>query len=563
MSMIEDVSGSNSTELSCIRELVESLDQIVFLASADLSRIFYISPAYERVTGYTCESVYENPRRWIDQIHEDDRPMVQESVNHRLSGKLQGRTETEYRMVNANGSIRWLRCVITPLSDESGKLDRLVGLLEDITVRKQEELALEEVQTELSGAVLNRTQELSLTISRLEREIDRRKKIEAELRRSELRFRRLFEANIVGVLFSDVYGNIFDANEAFLEMSGYSRSDLPLRWDRMTPPEWTHLSQWAIEQLYRVGRVAPWEKEYYRKDGTRVPVLVGVGLLDRETGQCVSFVINLTRRKAAEEQVRDVSLQLEHAARLSAMGEMLADMTHEIHQPLGVIANYANGSMRRLKAGRLTVGALKDRLREIAAEALRVSEVLRRIREFIRRREPERKPIDLNNLILDALQLTRLEQGKKGVAVIVRPDRGLPPVQADRVQITQVLVNLLLNAVQALSTDGRKAPKILISTFVNDEGMVELCVTDNGPGIPAADLPKIFDRFFTTKPGGLGLGLPISRSIMEAHGGKLWCDSPPGESATFHLTLPASRQSTGQKHNSSPESTVEAQQNPR
>ncbi len=141
------------------------------------------------------------------------------------------------------------------------------------------------------------------------------------------------------------------------------------------------------------------------------------------------------------------------------MGELLADMAHEIHQPLGVIANYANGSLRRLKKGQLTVGALKDRLREIAAESMRVAEVLRRMREFIRRREPDRKPVNLNAIVMDALQFTRFERREHRVAVMVRPDRDLPSVQADPVQITQVLVNLLSNAIHAVSNPRCEFPK--------------------------------------------------------------------------------------------------------
>jgi two-component system sensor kinase FixL len=246
----------------------------------------------------------------------------------------------------------------------------------------------------------------------------------------------------------------------------------------------------------------------------------------------------LSKLKKAEEQVRDVQLRLDHAARLSVMGELLADMAHEIHQPLGVIANYANGSLRRLKKGQLTVGALKDRLREIAAESMRVAEVLRRIREFIRRREPERELVNLNTIVADALQFTRLERRHHGVSVTLRPDHDLQPVEADGVQITQVLVNLLSNSIHAVSEFMLESPRITITTQLTADGQAEVVVADNGPGIAADDLPKIFDRFYSTKSSGLGLGLPISRSIVEGCGGTLTCDSKPGESAIFRLTLP-------------------------
>jgi PAS domain S-box-containing protein len=538
MSLVEDLGRSAGFELVHLRELVESLDQIVFLIAGDLSRVFYVSPAYERITGYSCDRLYENPRAWTELVHEEDRAFVSARLAQRLSGEIQGRSEMDYRIRTASGEIRWLRNILTPVVDESGHVERLAGLAEDITASKQTELALKEVHADLARKVERRTQELLQTVTRFDREIEQRKQVEAELRRSEARFRRLFETNIIGVMFSDVYGNITDANGAFLQMTGYAPADLPLRWDKMTPPEWSHLSELALEQLVREGTVTPLEKEYIRKDGTRVPVLIGGALLDREAWRCVFFVLDLTRRKMAEDQVREVSLQLEHASRLSVMGELLADMAHEIHQPLGVIVNYANGSLRRLKKGQLTVGALKDRLKEIAAESMRVADVLRRIREFIRRREPDRKLVDLNVIVMDALQFTRFERREHRVAVMVRPDRSLPAVQADQVQITQVLVNLLSNAIQAVSSTRREFPKILISTYVTDDGLAEIAVADNGPGVAVDDLPRIFDRFFTTKSGGLGLGLPISRSIVESHGGRLACDSQPGESTVFRVTLP-------------------------
>jgi PAS domain S-box-containing protein len=345
-------------------------------------------------------------------------------------------------------------------------------------------------------------------------------------------------ANIVGVIFADVHGTIHDANDAFLEMTGYSRKDLPLRWDLMTPAEWVEGNVRGNEELRRMGRVTPWEKEYFRKDGSRVPVLLGGALLEPDGDETVFFVIELSKLKKAEEQVRDVQLRLDHAARLSVMGELLADMAHEIHQPLGVIANYANGSLRRLKKGQLTVGALKDRLREIAAESMRVAEVLRRIREFIRRREPERELVNLNTIVADALQFTRLERRHHGVSVTLRPDHDLQPVEADGVQITQVLVNLLSNSIHAVSEFMLESPRITITTQLTADGQAEVVVADNGPGIAADDLPKIFDRFYSTKSSGLGLGLPISRSIVEGCGGTLTCDSKPGESAIFRLTLP-------------------------
>jgi PAS domain S-box-containing protein len=539
MSPVPKLSRSKRGELARFQRVADSLEQSLILVAADLSQVFYVNPAYERITGFSCESLYEDPRAWIEPIHEEDRPRVLAAVAKRRSGEVRGRAELEYRIRTAFGETRWLRSVTTPAADEAGQADCFVELAEDITHRKQADLTSKAQPGKVARDADSPTEDLTQTVARLEQEIEQRKQIEIDLRRSEARFRRLFDVSLIGVLFSDIYGNVTEANPAFLEMTGYSRSDLPLRWDTMTPREWSHASELAVQQLVREGTAQPLEKEYLRKDGTRVPVLIGAALLDRETWACVTFVIDLTVRKNAEEQLREVNLQLEHASRLSVMGEMLADLAHEIHQPIGAIANNANGSLRRLKQGELAADALEDRLREIATESMRVANVVRRVREFIRLREPERQLVDLNVIVNDALQLTRLERREHRVAVILRPDGDLPPALADRVQITQVLLNLFSNAIHAVSGPSCESPKILVSTYVNETGLPEISVADNGPGIAADDLPHIFDRFFTTKSGGLGLGLPISRSIIESHGGNLWCDSVPGESTVFRFSLPA------------------------
>jgi PAS domain S-box-containing protein len=535
-------------DLSAVRDLVDSLEQILFLISADWTRAYYISPAFERVTGHSLASLAHNLRDWTSLVHPDDQAAIHEKIVERAAGRQHGRVEMEFRIITPNGETRWLRSVVSQIPGPEGEGDRLVGLAEDITERKLAEIELKRKEAELAQSVELRTTQLSLTVENLEREIEQRKQVEAALDRTTRRFRRLFESNIVGVLFSDIHGMLHDANDAFLEMTGYSRADLPLRWDKMTPAEWADDSRRAIEQLQRVGRVAPWEKEYFRKDGSRVPVLVGGALLESNGEETVFFAVELSKLKNAEEQVRDVQLRLEHASRLSVMGELLADMAHEIHQPLGVIANYANGSLRRLKKGQLTVGALKDKLREIAAESMRVAEVLRRIREFIRRREPERELVDLHVVVADALQFTRLERRQHGVSVVLRPDRDLLPVEADGVRITQVLINLISNAIHAVSEFMLEAPKITITTRLTPKGKAEVTVADNGPGIAAQDMPHIFDRFFTTKSSGLGLGLSISRSIVEACGGQLSCDSKPGEGAVFRLSLPTAQVADSQKH---------------
>ena len=325
MCPIDELTRSKRVELARFHELAESLDQSLVLVAADLSHVFYASPAYERMTGVSCASLYDSPRLGRSQSMRKTGQGF-ELVAKRVSGELQGKSEMEYRIRTASGETRWLRSVITPAFDEAGQADSLRRIGRRHHGCKQAELRLKVEQRELAAKSELRAEELSRTVTRLQQEIEQRKQIESELRRSETRFRRLFEANIIGVLFSDIYGSINEANEAFLANDGLFAFRSPLRWDNMTPREWSHASELTVQQLVARGLCRQSRRSTFGRTARGFLVLMGSALLDRETWQCVTFVIDLTGRKNAEEQVREVNLQLEHASRLSVMGEMLADL---------------------------------------------------------------------------------------------------------------------------------------------------------------------------------------------------------------------------------------------
>jgi signal transduction histidine kinase len=192
----------------------------------------------------------------------------------------------------------------------------------------------------------------------------------------------------------------------FLTSIGYTKTTLP-RWDKLTPPEWRALDEEKLVQLRTEGIASPWEKEYIHKSGRRIPILIGAAQLDAESESCIAFIIDLTDRKAAEEEIGRLNGRLDQASRLSVMGEMVAGLAHEVHQPLAVIANYANGAARRLKQKKATVRELDQHLRDIAAESMRAAEVLRKIRQFIKRRD---EAVSINTVIRDSLRLTQFDR---------------------------------------------------------------------------------------------------------------------------------------------------------
>jgi len=254
----------------------------------------------------------------------------------------------------------------------------------------------------------------------------------------------------------------------------------------------------------------------------------------------------LSRQRAAEaratlELARRQS-ELAHVLRVSAMGEMAAQLAHELTQPLSAIANYAAGCRRRLQPDAARHQALLEAVDRISAEALRAGEIIRRLRNFVRKEEPQLRPVDINAVVAEVVTLVGGDAREHGIDLQLTLDPTLPAVEADPIQLEQVIFNLVRNAVEAMQSDPGPSGVIGITTRLTAAAAIELLVCDAGAGISADDAEKIFEPFHTTKPAGLGMGLAISRSIVEAHGGTLSMTRNPTRGVTFTFALPAREQ---------------------
>ena len=247
----------------------------------------------------------------------------------------------------------------------------------------------------------------------------------------------------------------------------------------------------------------------------------------------------IASRVQAEERVMELQELLAHSSRLSVMSEMAAGFAHEIHQPLAVITNYANGSIRRLANGGVDSASLADKLRHVVAEALRAGEIVQRIRDFLQRRETERRRLDVNEAVRNAIALSSFCTRRHSVSIESRLDENLPPVVADSIQLTQAVLNLLVNGIEAVSALAESARRVDVVTRRAEEDAVEITVVDSGPGIPSELADRVFDPFFTTKPRGLGMGLAMTRTIAETLGGRLQLDAATVPGTCFRLSLPA------------------------
>ena len=508
-----------------------------------------------------------------------------------------------------------------------------------------------------------------------------------DLEAREAKIRRLVDANIMGVFIWNLEGQIIEANEAFLQMLGYSRTDLVsgrVRWTDLTPAEWRDRDERAIAELEATDIVQPFEKEYFRKDGVRVPVLIGAAFFEGSENEGVAFVLDLSERKRAEEalrrseaylaqaqrlsrtgsfwwkassgeliwseelfrvmgydrtvnpsidlffkrahpedvltvqqmvsravrgatnlgfehrllmpdgSVKDVHVvlkavcldpenrefvgtvmditarkqaeeavskaqaELAHVMRVTTLGEMTASIAHEINQPLAAVVTNANAGLRWLSGDSPNLAETREAIHRIIRDGNRASEIIGRIRALAKKAPPKKDWLDLNETIDEVVAMARSEVQRNRVLLQTNLANDLPLIFGDKIQLQQVILNLLMNAIEAMSGTGEGPRELGVSsekvTEIHGESKEEryedraladtawthvlITVRDSGPGLDPQRLNRLFDAFYTTKPKGLGMGLAISRSIIEAHGGRLWAKANASRGGLFQFTLP-------------------------
>ncbi len=391
-----------------------------------------------------------------------------------------------------------------------------------------------------------------LHIDDLTFQVAEREKAEAEIRELasglEAKIRRLVDANVVGIVMWNLEGAITGANEAFLQMVQYTREDVTsggVRWTDLTPAEWRGCDERAVAELKATGIFQPFEKEYFRKDGSRVPVLLGGALFESSGNEGVAFVLDVTEQKRAQERLRtsehrlrEAQAECAHVNRVATMGQFAASIAHEVLQPISAGITDAQTALHWLRSQPPDLEEVREALGRIVKEGNRATNIIDRIRAFIKKAPARRDRLQINEAIREVIALTHGEVVKQGVSVRTQLAEGLPHVRGDRVQLQQVLINLIINAIEAMSGVGKASRGLLIGSGQEASGGVLVSVQDSGPGLDVEDLRRLFDAFYTTKPGGMGMGLSICRSIIEAHGGRIWASRNAGPGATLQFTLP-------------------------
>jgi C4-dicarboxylate-specific signal transduction histidine kinase len=261
-----------------------------------------------------------------------------------------------------------------------------------------------------------------------------------------------------------------------------------------------------------------------------------LGEVERQLSGAAAAAAPAEPQRPADERPPHDLARLAHVARLTTLGEMAAGLAHELNQPLTAIVNFTQGCVRRIRAGTAQTEELLEVLEEVAAQAERAGEVIRRMRRFAHRIEPCRTSLDVNGLIREAAQLDEAEIRSSSTRLRFNLAEALPAVLGDQAQLEQVLLNLIRNAQEAMAQNAPEQRELTLASS-HARGLVTVAVHDTGPKLAAAVRARLLDEFFTTKPQGLGLGLAISRSIIEAHGGRLWVENRAG-GTTFSFTLP-------------------------
>jgi PAS domain S-box-containing protein len=363
-----------------------------------------------------------------------------------------------------------------------------------------------------------------------------------ELTMSEERWRNLFESVPVGVNMVGLDKRFVAANPAFQRMTGYSETELR----SLTPVDITHEDDRAASEAIIAAQMAgrPYvqhrEKRYRRKDGGVIWTEVDAFLAPVAGSEplLAGVAVDITQRKLAEEALRNAHADVERMARLTTMGELTASIAHEINQPLAAIVTQSEAALRFLDQDEPDLDEARDSLSSITEDGMRAAEVIRGLRALARKSGPQLTRLDIDDVIGQVLAISRGELLRHNVVLRTELASGERPVLGDRVQLQQVLLNLMMNSVEAMRSVTERTRELTVSSTLVESGSVLVAIEDTGTGLDPAVAERMFQPFFTTKPDGLGMGLAICRSIVEAHGGRLWVSPREPHGANVRFTVP-------------------------
>ena len=390
--------------------------------------------------------------------------------------------------------------------------------------------------------VLTLNRRLDQSKRALEQEIVERRRAEERLAEKENRLRLIIESEPECVKLQTIDGKLLEMNPAGLALIDADSLEEVVGSSvyRFIAPAYRSSYEALTKRVFQ-GESGVLEFQVISLKGhCRWLETHAVPLLDArgETAALLGITRDITGKKRAEEEVRMHNTELAHVSRLSVMSEMASTLAHELNQPLSAISNYTRGCMRRIRSASSTTEEILAAMESVCVQAERAGDIIRSVRAFVRKGDSSRAPAQISAIVRDAVRFANPEARHQGVDIVLQLAEPLPPILADAIQIEQVILNIVRNAIEAMDSMKFGKREIVIETVACEGDVIEVRVKDLGPGLSSLQIEEVFDPFFTTKPTGMGMGLTISRSIIEAHGGRLWATPNSGGGLTFQFKLP-------------------------
>jgi PAS domain S-box-containing protein len=484
-----------------LRLVIDTIPTLVWRARPDGVPDFLNQPALD----YTGLSPDQAETGWPRAFHPDDKKAMLVKWSAIRASGMPG--ELEARLRRFDGEYRWFLFRGVPLRDEQGNIVKWYGSSTDI---------------------------------------EDRKRAEEQLRRSEAKLVEAQRVSQTGSFVWNVSTGERVGSREFFRILGYDQPrsvTFEMVLDRAHPEDRAGVEQ-AIERASRAGKDLDYGHRLLMPDGSVKFVHVVAHAARDQAGQLeyIGAVVDVTATKQAEERLHKTQTELAHVTRVTTLGELTASIAHEVNQPLAAAVANAEAGLRWLDRETPDLVAARRSIEWVINDSCRASEVIRRVRALARKSGPEKVPLDVNDVVGEAIVLVQRELSSQLVSLRTELEPSLPEILGDRVQLQQVIINLVMNGIEAMQPIADRRRELVIRSELDETGRVRVSVTDCGVGISAENANRLFNAFFTTKSSGMGMGLSICRSIVEAHGGRLSASPNEGPGATFLFVLPPQQQ---------------------